>query len=233
MTATNFSGFGPRALAFFKALDFHQDRDWFQENRGLYEEDVLAPLAAFITDLSAACGARGLPLQGTPKSAIFRIHRDVRFAKDKRPYKTHAGAIMTRSGQKSDPGLFYIHVSPEGCFAATGFYGLEPAQLTLFRQAVSTAPKRFLAMEEALRAAGHAFDPQWSLKRPPREAQGITDPRLLAALKLKSIVVRRPIASARIAEPGLVEDCANFIEETLPLLDFGWAALARAEPRRR
>src|SRR6478672_9127721 len=108
MTSTSFRGFGPRALGFFKALDFHQDRAWFQENRSIYEEEVLAPLAAFVEALSAACAEHGIPLQGTPKSAIFRIHRDVRFAKDKKPYKTHAGAVLTRSGAKSDPGLFYI-----------------------------------------------------------------------------------------------------------------------------
>jgi len=64
--------------------------------------------------------AQGIPLQGTPKSAIFRIHRDVRFAKDKKPYKTHAGAVLTRSGAKSDPGLFYIHAATSPREAAAG-----------------------------------------------------------------------------------------------------------------
>jgi uncharacterized protein (TIGR02453 family) len=232
MTSTSFRGFGPRALAFFKALDFHQERAWFQENRSIYEEEVLAPLGAFVEALSAACGERGIPLQGTPRSAIFRIHRDVRFAKDKRPYKTHAGAVLTRSGAKSDPGLFYIHVSPEGSFAATGFYGLAAQQLAAFRRGILAAPKRFLAMEDALAAHGHSFDRQFSLKRPPREAQGVTDPRLVATLKLKSIVVRRPIPPERVLEPDLVADCLAFIEESRALLDFGWSALARVEPAR-
>jgi uncharacterized protein (TIGR02453 family) len=233
MTPTSFRGFGRRALGFFKALDFHQDRAWFQENRAIYEEEVLSPLVAFVEALSAACAAQGIPLQGTPKSAIFRIHRDVRFAKDKKPYKTHAGAVLTRSGAKSDPGLFYIHVSPEGSFAATGFYGMAPRELAAFRQSILAAPKRFLAMEDAIEAHGHGFDDDFSLKRPPREAQGIKDPRLVAALKLKSIVVRQPIPPERIHEPGLVADCLRFIEETRPLLDFGWSALASIEPARK
>src|SRR5207244_531775 len=96
-----FRGFGQKALPFFRALDFHQDRDWFRDNRAIYDADVYEPLAALIATLSEACAARGLPLRGSPKGSIFRIHRDVRFSKDKRPYKAHAGALMTRSGTKT------------------------------------------------------------------------------------------------------------------------------------
>lgn len=230
--ASSFTGFGDKALPFFRALDFHQDRTWFQENRDLYEAHVLGPLGAFIAALNEACIAQGLPMRGTPKGSIFRIHRDVRFAKDKRPFKTHAGAVMTRSGTKSDPGLFYIHIAPEGCFAAAGFYNLEPKQLAAFRQAIIAAPERFRTMSASLSEAGLAFDPQWSLKRPPREAAGIADADLLAALKLKSIVVRHPLTEAAIHGPGLVNECTGFIASALPLLDFGWAALAALEPER-
>jgi len=228
-----FNGFGDKALAFFRALDFHQNREWFQENRALYESDVLGPLGAFIAELNDACVAQGLPMRGTPKGSIFRIHRDIRFSKDKRPFKTHAGAVMTRSGTKSDPGLFYVHIAPEGCFAAVGFYDLEPRQLAAFRQAIVTAPERFRAMRAKLAAEGLTFDPQWSLKRPPREAAGIEDADLVAALKLKSIVVKRVLSESAIHAPTLVADCARFIEAALPLLDFGWSALAELEPERR
>lgn len=228
-----FTGFGDKALPFFRALDFHQNREWFQENRDLYDGHVLGPLGAFIAALNDACIEQGLPMRGTPKSSIFRIHRDVRFSKDKRPFKTHAGAVMTRSGTKNDPGLFYIHIAPEGCFAAVGFYDLEPRQLAAFRQAIVTAPERFRAMSARLAAEELAFDPQWSLKRPPREAAGIEAPDLVAALKLKSIVVKRALPDTVIHGPGLVADCAAFIEAAQPLLDFGWSALAELPPERR
>lgn len=227
-----FIGFGEKALPFFRALEFHMSRDWFQDNRALYDSDVLAPFSSLIEAVNAACIAKGLPMRGTPKSALFRIHRDVRFAKDKRPYKTHAGAVMTRSGAKNDQGLTYIHISPEGCFAAVGFYDLEPKQLAAFRQAIIAAPERFRAMSAKLADAGLAFDPQWSLKRPPREAAGIEDADLVAALKLKSIVVKRLLSDALIQSPKLVEACTGLIEDALPLLDFGWSALALLEPER-
>ena len=229
-TAPSFTGFGDKALPFFRALDFHQDRAWFQENRDLYEAHVLGPLGGFIAALNGACIAEGLPMRGSPKSSVFRIHRDVRFSKDKRPFKTHAGAVMTRSGTKSDPGLFYIHIAPEGCFAAVGFYDLEPRQLAAFREAIVAAPGRFRSMSAKLTEAGLVFDPQWSLKRPPREAAGITDADLVAALKLKSIVVKHSLADATILGNGLVQECAGFIASALPLLDFGWSALERSVP---
>ncbi|WP_448950584.1 TIGR02453 family protein [Labrys neptuniae] len=227
-----FTGFGEKALPFFKALDFHMSREWFQENRALYDSDVLAPFSALIEAVNADAIARGLPMRGTPKSALFRIHRDVRFSKDKRPYKTHAGAVMTRSGAKNDQGLTYIHISPEGCFAAVGFYDLEPKQLAAFRQAIIAAQERFRAMSASLAAAGLTFDPQWSLKRPPREAAGIEAADLVAALKLKSIVVKRPLPDALIRSPELVGTVIGLIEDALPLLDFGWSALAVLEPER-
>lgn len=227
-----FTGFGEKALPFFKALDFHMSREWFQENRALYDSDVLAPFSALIEAVNADAIAKGLPMRGTPKSALFRIHRDVRFSKDKRPYKTHAGAVMTRSGAKNDQGLTYIHISPEGCFAAVGFYDLEPKQLAAFRQAIIAAQERFRAMSASLAAAGLTFDPQWSLKRPPREAAGIEAADLVAALKLKSIVVKRPLPDALIRSPELVGTVIGLIEDALPLLDFGWSALAVLEPER-
>jgi uncharacterized protein (TIGR02453 family) len=116
----SFEGFGAKALPFFKALKFHQSKDWFEENRALYEDDVLKPFVALLEDLTATFAKGRLPLKADGKRSIFRIHRDVRFARDKSPYKTHAGAVMTRSGSKNDQGLLYIHIDPEGCFAAAG-----------------------------------------------------------------------------------------------------------------
>ncbi len=99
-TSPAFTGFGPAAFQFFKDLTTHQDRDWFAINKHIYDEQVLAPMTALINDLSDALSLRGIPLQSGAKSAIFRIYRDLRFSKDKSPYKTHIAAALTRDGQK-------------------------------------------------------------------------------------------------------------------------------------
>ena len=114
MTRMSFPGFAAADLAFLTGLAAHNDRDWFTANRAAYDDRLKPTLAALIDALNAAFAARDLPLAGDPKKSVFRIHRDVRFSKDKRPYKTHVSATLTRDGQKLSPGLVYVHIEPEG-----------------------------------------------------------------------------------------------------------------------
>jgi uncharacterized protein (DUF2461 family) len=114
MTHTPFPGFAAADLAFLTGLAAHNDRDWFTAHRAPYDDGLKPTLAALILALNAAFDARALPLAGDPKKSVFRIHRDVRFSKDKRPYKTHVSATLTRDGQKLSPGLVYVHIEPEG-----------------------------------------------------------------------------------------------------------------------
>ena len=114
MTRPSFPGFAAADLAFLTGLAAHNDREWFTANRAVYDERLKPTLSALIDALNGAFAARDLPLAGDPKKSVFRIHRDVRFSKDKRPYKTHVSATLTRDGQKLSPGLVYVHIEPEG-----------------------------------------------------------------------------------------------------------------------
>lgn len=114
MTHAPFPGFAAADLAFLTGLAAHNDRDWFVAHRATYDDGLKPSLAALILALNDAFAARDLPLAGDPKKSLFRIHRDVRFSKDKRPYKTHVSATLTRDGQKLSPGLVYVHIEPEG-----------------------------------------------------------------------------------------------------------------------
>ncbi len=109
-----FPGFAPADLAFLSGLAVHNDRDWFTANRAVYDERLKPGLADLIAATSSACAARGLPLGGDPKKAQFRLHRDIRFSKNKQPYKTHLSAVLTRDGARMSPGMAYIHIEPEG-----------------------------------------------------------------------------------------------------------------------
>ncbi len=114
MTRTSFPGFAPADLAFLTGLAAHNDREWFTAHRAIYDDRLKPTLGALIEALNAAFAARDLPLAGDPKKSVFRIHRDVRFSKDKKPYKTHVSATLTRDGLKLSPGLVYVHIEPEG-----------------------------------------------------------------------------------------------------------------------
>ena len=159
---------------------------------------------------------------------MFRIHRDVRFSANKDPYKTHAGAVLTRSGRKNDPGLLYFHLSPEECFFAAGFYQPEPDQLARLRAAAARAPKPFKAMTAKLKKAGLALSAEDALKRAPRGFEAIDDPEIAAATRLKSMVCLRPVAETAIASPALVDDFCAFAADALPLLKWGWDAIVDA-----
>ena len=221
-----FAGFGSKALPFFKALAFHQTREWFEENRATYEAQIKAPFGDLVEDLAAAFAKAGIPLRGDRKASLFRLNRDIRFSKDKNPYKMHAGAVLTRGGAKDDAGLFYIHVAPDECFAAAGFYHPEPDQLSAMRRAIVRAPKAYENIVKALDKAQIRLREQESLKRLPRGFETVADPAIAAAVMRKSHVGAKPIDPARLGSPDLVDDLLAFARRALPLLEWGWAAIA-------
>jgi uncharacterized protein (TIGR02453 family) len=226
---TAFQGFGPRALAFLGALAFHQTKAWFEENRALYESDVRGPLAALVADLAAELARRDVPLTGDPKRSIFRINRDVRFSKDKSPYKTNAGATLTRDGSKLSQGLLYVQVAPTDSFVALGFHEPDPAQLAALRGAMVAKPDRWAAVKAALDTAGLPLSREGAAKRMPRGFEAVDPESPLAAdLRSRSLIVSRPLTADEILRPDLVGTIADFAVAGRPLLDFGWSALDHA-----
>ncbi len=220
-----FAGFGPNALPFFKALKFHQSREWFEANRETYESAVKGPMGDLVEDVAERLIQAKIPIKGDRKSSLFRIHRDVRFSANKDPYKTNSGVVLSRSGNKNDPGLLYFHLSPEGCFFAAGFYAPDPVKLARLRTAATRSPKGFKAMAAKLKKTGLALSIEDSLKRAPRGFEAIQDPEIAAATRLKSMICLRPVEEAAIASPALADDFCAFAADALPLLKWGWEAL--------
>lgn len=223
-----FGGFPPEALGFLRAIDFYQDRAWFLENKPLYESALRAPFKALLTDCAAEFARRGLPVTADPDKGLFRLQRDVRFAKDKRPYKTSAGAVMTRDGRKDNPGLVYIHLDPKGCFLAAGIWMPTPPQLRAMRQHIAADPKAFAAMRDALAARGLGLSGEHTLSRMPRGFEDQAGTPDAAFIRYTSYMTEAPFADEDLARPGLVARIADFTEASLPLLTFFWAALAKA-----
>jgi uncharacterized protein (TIGR02453 family) len=222
----SFQGFGADALPFFKALAFHQSREWFEANRATYEIAVKGPMADLVEDVSARLAKAKIPIKGDRKSSVFRIHRDVRFSANKDPYKTNAGVALTRSGVKGDPGVLYFHLSPEECFFAAGFYMPEPDQLSRLRGSTARAPKAFKAMNAKLRKVSLALSEGDSLKRAPRGFEAVEDPEIAAAIRLKNLICLRPVTARAIKSPALADEFCAFARDALPLLKWGWDALA-------
>src|SRR5215472_6440662 len=165
-TTQGFTGFRPAAFAFFRELQNNNDPAWFKPRKALYEAEVLAPFRELIAAVGDALDRAGLPLAGDPRRGIFRIYRDVRFSADKRLYKTHAGAVLTRSGNKRDPGLLYLHVAPGESMVAAAFWHSEPSLLARLRHAVVDNPDGFLALADQHAAACCSIGTDERLSRP-------------------------------------------------------------------
>ena len=111
--STGFTGFRPEALGFLVELALNNDRSWFGPRKAEYEALLKAPLERLCSALDVEFRARGIPLAADPARSPFRIYRDVRFSKDKSPYKTNVGASFPWIGNGGGVGG-YFHLEPGG-----------------------------------------------------------------------------------------------------------------------
>jgi uncharacterized protein (TIGR02453 family) len=226
--AAIFNGFGEKAIPFLKALNFHQSRDWFRENRALFEKELREPLGDLIEVLTDRFGQAGIALKGDRKKSQFRINRDVRFSRDKRPYADHVSAILSPDGTKMEQGVFFVHIGIERCFAALAWWQPAPALLLAMRTAIAGKPKVFRAMVSALEKNGLEIGAEEPLKRTPRGFEAAVEPDLVAAVRNRHFVVRHTIDPAVIHKPALADELVDFAVRAKPLLDWGRAIEGRA-----
>jgi uncharacterized protein (TIGR02453 family) len=228
-SSTAFTGFPPDALGFLTALALHQSRDWFQAHRATFEATLRQPMGALVDAVSVELARRHVPLQGHGVAAVFRMNRDLRFSKDKRPYRTNVGAMLTRDGVKGGLGVLYLHLDPAGSFVAAGVYQAEPAELKRIRSRIVSQGRAFRAIQARLKKARLKLDPMGALKRLPRGFEAVEAEDLQAALRLRHFIVRRDLPEAALTRgKGLVATVAGLAEAALPLLQFCWAATAGA-----
>lgn len=131
-------------LNFFKELAANNHKDWFDVNRKRYEKSVKDPFKQFIEDLIIETRKLDSSIQLEAKDSIFRINRDIRFSKDKTPYKLDRSAIISTHGRKdhSIPG-FYVALGPEKTSIGGGAYFLKPEQLLAVRHHIQNNLKSF------------------------------------------------------------------------------------------
>ena len=214
------------AFEFFRGLAANNEKAWFEANRATYESAVRDPVAALVTSVTTELTRRGVPLEGDPKRSTFRIHRDVRFSKDKSPYKTHVGSVWYRQGSgKNGAGILYFHLDPAGCFAAAAFYHPEPELLDSIRERIRVHPDRFLATQAALEKAGLQLGHADMLSRMPKGFEDLKGSAVDPVLRLRSFVVRRDFTPKQVHGKDLPSAIAALAEDALPLLRFGWDAV--------
>ncbi len=193
-TDDRFEGFADRDARFFRALAKNQRRDWFAAHHDEYEAGWQSPMKALLEEVRERLDPL-FPHHPLADPKVFRIHRDVRFSKDKSPYKTHIGGYVALAGGGNGPSAIaplYLHVGTTERFAAAGHYMMDGPQLARFRAAVldERSGARLGAMLKRLRRAGYEPGAHDTLKNVPR---GI-DPSHPRAeiLKRKGLIVSFP-----------------------------------------
>ncbi len=132
-------------LKFLSTLKKNNNREWFEANKEKYlaakaeTEVLLDKLIAGLVKFD-----KRISKDLTGKDYIFRIYKDVRFSKDKTPYKTNMGASISPGGRKTAIPGYYIHIEPNNCFLAGGLYGPEPDLLKAVRQEIDYNGAKFV-----------------------------------------------------------------------------------------
>ena len=223
---SEFKGFGP-ALRFLVELTQNNERAWFEENKHRYEANVREPARAFVramaprlAKIAPAFGADDRKVGGS----IMRIHKDVRFSKDKTPYKTNLGIqFRHRTGKVVHaPGL-YVHIQPGMMFLGAGMWRPEPDALHSLRAAIAASPsgwRRIVGQASLIRRWRQAGA---ALKRPPRGFA--PDHPAIEDLRRTDFILDTPLKLSDAKSPGLVASVAGAFALTVPYLKFQCAAL--------
>jgi uncharacterized protein (TIGR02453 family) len=136
--------FPKKTVSFLRKLSKNNNREWFEANRHLYENNFLEPAIQFVVEMGEKLQKISPNIQATPKidKSIFRIYRDVRFSKNKEPYKTNMGLFFWESpGKKMEGSGFYFHIEPKKFGVGGGIYLFTKEQLKKYRDTVSDPSK--------------------------------------------------------------------------------------------
>lgn len=212
----------PSTLKFLKDLKKNNNKPWFDKNRKAYEE-AKADFTAFIQKVIDQHGKSDPTIKSVvAKNCMFRINRDIRFSKDKSPYKTNMGAYINRGGKKSLFGGYYFHCQPGRCFTGGGLWMPMPPELNKIRQEIDynfTEFKRIIGSKKFKSVYGDlSRDAEYVLTRVPKGYE----PNNPAAeyLKLKSFVALVTLKDSDLVSKDLVKKTATAFDALQPLIEF-------------
>lgn len=211
-------------LAFLKGLARNNNREWFEKNRSQYEaakDDFLKLVDAVILSLGKK-DPEVLSLKA--KDTLFRINRDVRFSKDKSPYKSHFGAYICAKGRKSTYPGYYLHLEPGKNMVGGGAYMLMPEELNKVRQEIDYNGKSFLGIIKAKKFKDSFGELKGEkLKNPPKGFDAENE--MIEYLKHKNWYTMASLTDADLQDKVAVKKIVSLYEAMLPLNRFFQQAL--------
>lgn len=228
------SHFSPAAMTFLRGLARHNDRNWFNDRKRIYETELKAPMLALVDEITQSMVDYAPEHMRPAHKSMMRIYRDIRFSPDKRPYKTHLSAWWSRRGmEKTSGGGFYLQIGPKDCFLAAGVYMPERDQLLALRRWMAENHRSYnsqltkLMKPRSPRApAMQPIDPD-ALTRMPKGFP--TDHPADELLRAKNWGVRCSLPASLALEASLAHEVITRFRLMAPLVDTLNEAILSAE----
>lgn len=208
-------------IEYLKTLQINNNKPWFDAHKKRYDEaraafiqtvDTIIPaIAKFDSDIGNLAA----------KECIFRINRDVRFSKNKLPYKNNMAAYFNRAGKKGTGAGYYLHIEPGRSFAAAGIWMPLPADLSKIRQEIDynfDEWKKIIGGSSFKNQFQNGVDKSNSLMRPPKGYEPGND--AIDFIKLKSFVTTKPLSDADLMNKSFVADLTKTFKTVKPMIDF-------------
>jgi uncharacterized protein (TIGR02453 family) len=211
----------PASFQFLEGVQQNNHRDWFQAHKTEFEA-AKANVLEFAAQLIAGLANFDpiIPADLDPKICVMRIYRDVRFSKDKRPYKENFAIAISAKGKNFDGPGYYLHIHPNDSFVAGGCWMPQPDELKAIRQEIDYNGDEFHSIIESNNFKSYFGDVDTSekLKTVPKGYEA-SHPDI-EWLKLKSFTASRPLKAAELCQPGAVQKVLEGFETLYPLMVF-------------
>jgi uncharacterized protein (TIGR02453 family) len=208
-------------LDFLNLLKGNINKAWFDAHKKEYEEARTSFVQSVENMISVLSEVDGDISNLSARECIFRINRDVRFSKDKRPYKNNMSAYFNKAGKKGNGAGYYVHVEPGQSFIAAGIWMPEAADLARIRQELDynlEEWKQIIGKKSFKKEFENGLDQDNSLVRPPK---GYSEENpAIAFLKLKGFVVRKPVTDDALMNKSFSKALSRCFKEVKPMIDF-------------
>jgi uncharacterized protein (TIGR02453 family) len=222
MAKHKFPGFPEELVSFLSELSRHNNRTWFKANQERYEQNVREPALEFIAGMAEPLRKISPNFVAVPKKmggSLMRIHRDIRFSKDKKPYKTNLGIHFRHAAGKDvhAPG-FYFHVDPYDVFLGAGIWHPESDALAGIREAIDDDPAGWKKAKANKPFAAKFELSGESQRRPPQGYSG--DHPLIEDLKRKDFIGICSLEHEDLLDPSILDQTVEAFRTAKPLMAF-------------
>ena len=210
-------------LKFLEVLKQNNSKEWLDNNKTLYENaksDILILTARLITTLSTIDTTIANAYLD-PKKCITRLNRDLRFAKDKTPYKTDYYIVLNKNGKNSPAAFYFLHIEPNNCFVGGGVYNPQPEQLKKIRQEIDYAFDEWISIindEGFKKTFPSGINNSGVLSKIPKEFG--EENKASEFLKMKGFFTMEKITDKEIMADETFFKINNYFATTKPLVDF-------------